>query len=128
MLKIMYGASLLSIMNEAGEAVLILTEGVQDSELLASRLTRAEVAKQAAILIESAIALPVEIQQAMPEIDWAGIGMAGSALSGPAGSVRDEALVFASRSLVPATLMWMRVYQQQHPEWFKLDTGPARTA
>jgi len=122
----MYGAALLNIMTDAGVAVMTLTEGIEDRELIASRLTRAEVARQARILIEAAMNLPQLIREGMPEIDWAGISAAGSALSGPAGSAMDDALVFASRALIPATLMWMRVYQQQHPDWFIL-TPPLKT-
>jgi hypothetical protein len=122
----MYGAALLNIMTDAGVAVMTLTEGIEDRELIASRLTRAEVARQARILIEAAMNLPQLIREGMPEIDWAGISGAGSALSGPAGRAMDDALVFASRALIPATLMWMRVYQQQHPDWFIL-TPPLKT-
>lgn len=38
----MLNASLLSIIEKAGVAVLILTEGLEQDEFLASRLTRAE--------------------------------------------------------------------------------------
>jgi hypothetical protein len=117
----MYGAALLKTIEETGVGVLTLVEGLQDSELLASRLTRSEVARQLRMLTEAAMALPSEVRTGMPEVDWAGIGTAGNALAGPAGSELDDALVFASRALVPATLMWMRVYRQQHPEWFSMN-------
>lgn len=117
----MYGAALLKTMEEAGEGVLTLTEGLQDAELLGSRLTRSEVARQLRMLTEAAMALPIELRNNMPEVDWAGIGAAGSALAGPAGAALDDALLFASHALVPATLMWMRVYKEQHPEWFRMN-------
>jgi hypothetical protein len=88
------GAALLQAINEAGEGVLILVEGVEDEELLASRLTRAEVMRQSSL------------------------ATTGLALAGPAGPARDEALVTAARALVPATLMWMRVYKTAQPDWF----------
>jgi hypothetical protein len=118
MMASMYGAALLQIINEAGEAVLTLVEGVEDSELLASRLTRIEVARQARLLSESATSLPAHLRQAMPEIDWDGLAAAGAALAGPAGAALDDALVFAARALVPATLMWLRVYKTSQPSWF----------
>jgi hypothetical protein len=112
------GAALLQAINEAGEGVLILVEGVEDEELLASRLTRAEVMRQSSLLIDAAAALPPEMRQAMPEVDWDGLATTGLALAGPAGPARDEALVTAARALVPATLMWMRVYKTAQPDWF----------
>ena len=36
---------------------------------------------------------------------------------------RDEALWFAVRSLVPATLMWLRVYRESNPELFGFGAG-----
>jgi hypothetical protein len=116
----MYGAALLKTINDAGLAVMILTEGLEDSELLASRLTRAEVTRQLRLLIQTTECLPQELTQGMPEIDWRGLTAAGVALSGRAGPALDDALMFAIRSLVPATLMWLRVYQQQQPGWFRM--------
>jgi hypothetical protein len=122
----MYGAALLKTIEETGTGVLTLVEGLQDSELLASRLTRAEVVRQLRLLAESAMALPIELRGGMPEVDWAGIGAAGKALAGPGGAALDDALVFASQALVPATLMWMRVYKEQHPEWFRMSMALPR--
>jgi hypothetical protein len=115
-----YGAALLQTIEEAGVGVLTLAEGLTDAELLGSRLTRMEVARQLRILTEAAMALPDTLRSGMPEVDWAGIGAAGSALAGPAGPELDDALVFAAKALTPATLMWLRVYRQQHPQWFQM--------
>jgi hypothetical protein len=38
----------------------------------------------------------------------------------PAGEALDETLWFACNSLMPATLLWLRVYQQSQPELFRL--------
>ncbi len=116
----MFAAALLQSMDEAGVAVLTLTEGLLDSELLASRLTRAEVARQLSLLIGAAAALPAAQRDGMPEIDWAGLAATGLALAGPVGAARDDALVFGARALTPATMMWLRVYRQQHPQWFRM--------
>jgi len=116
----MYGAALLKTINDAGVAVMILTEGLEDHELLGSRLTRAEVARQLRLLIQMAECLPQELMQGMPEIDWRGLTAAGEVLSGREGPDLNDAMVFATRSLVPATLMWLRVYQQQQPGWFRM--------
>jgi hypothetical protein len=116
----MVGAALLKALEDAGIAVLTLTEGLEDDELLGSRLTRVEVTRQLCLLFKAAAALPRELQQGMPEIDWAGLAAAATPLQGPAGPERDDALLFATRSLAPAALMWLRVYRQQHPDWFAM--------
>ncbi|TAK94743.1 MAG: hypothetical protein EPO09_09005 [Aquabacterium sp.] len=121
----MYAAALFKTIEEAGIAVLTLVEGVQDSELLASRLTRQEVTRQMRLMLEAATALPSDMREAMPEIDWSGMATVGKALSGSTKVELDEALVFCSRALTPALMMWLRVYQQQHPDWFKM-RPPAR--
>lgn len=64
----MYGAALLKTINDAGLTVMILTEGLEDSQLLASRLTRAEVTRQLRLLIQTTECLPQELMQGMPEI------------------------------------------------------------
>jgi hypothetical protein len=116
----MYGAALLKAMEDTGVAVLTLTEGLEDSELLASRLTRSEVARQLLLFTEAATALPVEQRDAMPEVDWGGIAAASLALGGPSGLALDEALILGARTLAPTALMWLRVYRQQHPQWFTM--------
>lgn len=116
----MYAAALFKTIEEAGVAVLTLVEGIQDSELLASRLTRQEVTRQMRLLLEAAAALPPDMRTAMPEIDWPGMATVGKALSGTVKTELDEAVVFCARALTPALMMWLRVYQQQHPDWFKM--------
>ncbi|NTV10727.1 MAG: hypothetical protein HGA47_08115 [Zoogloea sp.] len=108
---------LLAIIEEAGTAVLTLTEGVDEGELLASRLTRGEVLRQLQNIAETAANLPPHVRTRLPEIDWEGwTGTMRSLRLG--GVLEDEAICFAVRSLVPATLMWMRVYRQEHPALF----------
>jgi hypothetical protein len=53
----------------------------------------------------------------MPEIDWEGWRSTRRLLD-PPGAQRDEALWFAARSLVPATLTWLRLYRRTHPQLF----------
>lgn len=116
----MHGPALIQAIDEAGVAVLTLTEGLEDAELLASRLTRSEVVRQLGLLCDAAQGLPEAMRHNMPEIDWPGLKAAGLALKGPPGVGMDEALLACHKQLVPTTLMWMRVYRQQHPDWFKL--------
>jgi uncharacterized protein with HEPN domain len=114
----MLNASLLSIIEEAGVAVLTLTEGLEKDELLASRLTRAETQRQLKILSESAASLPPPIQTTLAEVDWSGWQTVARQLDENPVAAQD-ALWFAIQSLVPATLMWLRVYRKNQPDIFK---------
>lgn len=125
----MLNASLLSIIEEAGLAVLTLTEGLEKDEFLASRLTRAETERQLKVMSESAGNLPPQTRTLLAEVDWDGWQSIGRQLGGNTVDVQ-EALWFAIRSLAPATLMWLRVYRKNQPEIFEYqsipDTGEAR--
>jgi len=114
----MLNASLLSIIEEAGIAVLTLTEGLEKDEFLASRLTRAETQRQVKIIGESIVSLSLKSQALLAEVDWRGWHTVTRQL-GENSDAEQEALWFAVRSLVPATLMWLRVYRQNQPEIFE---------
>lgn len=114
----MLNASLLSIIEEAGVAVLTLTEGLERDEFLSSRLTRLETQRQVKIMSESIASLPLKAQALLAEIDWAGWHGVAQQLGAQANAAQ-EALWFAVRSLAPATLMWLRVYRVNQPELFE---------
>lgn len=116
----MYAAALLKTIEDAGVAVLTLTEGLLDTELLASRLTRHEVTRQLRLLTEAASALPTDVHQGMPEVDWAGLASTGLALAGAPGNELDDAMLIGARALTPSAMMWLRVYKTQHPQWFAM--------
>lgn len=116
--SLMLNASLLSIIEEAGISVLTLTEGLERDEFLASRLTRAETQRQVKTMSESAANLPPEMQTVLVEVDWDGWHSVARQL-GENAQAGQEALWFAVRSLVPATLMWLRVYRTNQPEIFE---------
>ncbi|WP_304011570.1 hypothetical protein [Methyloversatilis discipulorum] len=99
MTEALFSAASLAMLDEACSGVLILGEGLERDEFLSSRLTRAEVGRR------------------LPEIDWAGWSLLARTLpdQGPAS---DDTLWFALTSLVPATLMWLRLYRQREPELF----------
>lgn len=119
----MLNASLLSIIEEAGVAVLTLTEGLEKDELLASRLTRAETTRQLKIMGDSAASVPPPTQSRFAEIDWRGWHTVARRI-GSGDDAEGEALWFAVRSLVPATLMWLRVYRKSQPEVFGYKPAP----
>ncbi len=118
----MLAAALLKTIEDAGVGILTLVEGVEDRELLASRLTRQEVTRQLRQLVQAAGAMATAQREAMPEIPWDAFASTAKALDDKdaAGPTLDEAFLMAIHGSVPAALMWLRVYRQQHPEWFKL--------
>lgn len=111
--------ALLGILEEAGMAVMTLTEDIEPEEFFASRITQQEVLRQMRIMAETAANVPQDLKRKMPEFDWAGWYVLHSQLMGQGGFERD-ALWFAVRSLVPATLLWMRVYRKDMPEVFSI--------
>ena len=113
----MIAAPMLNLIQESGEAVLVLTEGVEEADFLRSRLTREEVRRQLRTLADTLAGLPEAAQLAMAEIDWAGWRATRSVLDSP-GAALDEAIWFAARALTPATLSWLRIYRQSSPELF----------
>jgi uncharacterized protein with HEPN domain len=114
----MVNASLLSIIEEAGIAVLTLTEGLEKDEFLASRLTRAETRRQVRTVSESIANLAPQTLATLAEVDWEGWHTVARQLGAKPGEEQD-ALWFAVRSLVPATLMWLRVYRKERPDIFE---------
>lgn len=117
------GAALLQTLEAAGVAVLTLVEDLSVADLLRSRLTRAEVARHLQQMCHAASGMPKDIQAQMPEVDWSAWSLIGSGLSDESALARDEALTFAVRSPVSATLMWLRVYRQSHPALFRMAMG-----
>jgi len=119
MTQILTGA-LLALIEQAGTAVLTVVEGLERDELQRSRLTRAEVLRQLTTLARSAAQVETAARADMPELDWPGWDALRPRLAGPAGEALDEALWFACESLVPATLLWLRVYREGQPELFRM--------
>jgi len=119
MVHILHSA-LLGLIEQAGTAVAILVEGLAREELLRSRLTRQEILRQINTLANSAAQVDSADRSRMPELDWDGWQTIQARLAGPSGESQDEALWFACESLVPATLLWLRVYQQSQPELFRM--------
>lgn len=117
----LFNAATLANIEEAGSSVLILTEGLEREEFLRSRLTRAEASRLIHLLAESIGQLPAELHQAMPELGFDGWRSTARQLAGPPDAA-GEALWFAVRSLVPATLMWLRTYRHNQPELFVFAT------
>lgn len=116
----MFAGALLGIIESTGLAVVTLAESLERDELLSSRLTRAEVRRQLCMLAESAAGMPGPTRDAMPEIDWRGWEHLAPKLAAGRGPVLDDALWFAVESLVPATLLWLRVYRKNQASLFQM--------
>ena len=113
-------SALLGLIEQAGIGVATLIEGLDQDEVLRSRLTRGEVLRQLKTLADSVGQVEPAARSEMPELDWSGWDAMRPRFSGPAGESLDEALWFACESLVPATLLWLRVYQQSRPALFRM--------
>jgi uncharacterized protein with HEPN domain len=118
----MFSAALLQIIEEAGSSVLILTEGLERDEFLRSRLTRSEVCRQLSTMANGFGGLSAEVHAAMPEMGWDG-WRSMACLLGTSSAELDDALWFAVMSLVPAALMWLRVYRQNQPDLFSFSAA-----
>lgn len=110
-------SALLGIINEAGRAVLVLTDGVEEPEFRRSRLTRAEVRRHIRNISDAIAGLPPEVRGRLQQLDFDGWIAIGRRVQGH-GPAADEALWFAARSMVPATLMWLDSYRKNHPDLF----------
>jgi uncharacterized protein with HEPN domain len=113
----MLNALLLSMIEEAGTAVLTLTATLDESQLIGSKLTRREVLRQVKAMADNAGRLPAETRKRLPDLDWEGWTFLAKRLEGD-GREADEALWFAVHSLVPATLVGLRLYRKTQPELF----------
>ncbi len=120
----MITAAMFSMVETAGLDVLVLTETIEEPEFLRSRLTRGEVHRQLRLMAATLAELPEAVPRSMAEIDWAGWRHLGRTLAAP-GPEADAAAWFAARSLVPATLSWLRVFRRSAPAWFDYGSPPA---
>jgi uncharacterized protein with HEPN domain len=113
-------SALLGLIEQAGLAVATLVESLERDEFLRSRLTRAEVLRQLFTLADSAAQVAPASRSRMPELDWDSWDGLRARLRLPSGDALDDALWFAVESLVPATLLWLRVYRQSQPDLFRM--------
>lgn len=113
-------SALLNLIEQTGVDVATLAEGLDEADLRRSRLTRAELLRRLRLLARSAIAVPPSVRDDMPELDWEGWRLLALRLQAEAGGDLDEAIWFAIHSVVPATLLWLRVYHQSQPQLFSM--------
>lgn len=111
-------SALLALIEQSGLAVVTLAEGLDEADLRRSRLTRAEVLRHLRVLSRSAIAVLPSAREEMPELDWEGWRLLSLRLQAETGDDINDAIWFATHSVVPATLLWLRVYRQSQPQLF----------
>jgi len=109
---------MLTVIQQAGEGVLVLIDNVEAAEFQRSRLTRQEVRRQLGLMAETLLSLPHEARAAMPEIEWGSWRSVQQGLPSPAVN-GDELCWDAAHSLVPATLSWLRLYRSTEPALFE---------
>jgi uncharacterized protein with HEPN domain len=114
----MLQAALLGLIDEACAEIITLTEEVDEAEFFRSRLTHAETVKRLKAVAQAVEQLPEGACATIAEVDWARWQALGRELA--AGSAGPLAVWVAVRELAPLTLNWLRVYQQQQPELFRL--------
>lgn len=114
----MLTGALLGILEESGTAIMTLVEGVEAEEFFKSRLTRQTVQRYLLGMSESAGNLGKDVKAHVEEIDWAAWAALGRSLKGGDQGQVNEAMWFAIQSLVPATLLWLRVYRKNEPKLF----------
>lgn len=116
-------SALLNLIERSGLDVATLAEGLDEADLRRSRLTRAELLRHLRVLANSAIAVPPSAREEMPELDWEGWRLLALRLQAESGNDLDDAIWFAIHSVVPATLLWLRVYRQSQPRLFSMTAG-----
>lgn len=116
-------SALLNLIEQTGLDVATLAEGLDEADLRRSRLTRAELLRQLRLMANSAVAVPPSAREDMPELDWEGWRLLALRLQAESGDDLDDAIWFAMQSVVPATLLWLRVYRQNQPQLFMMAPG-----
>ncbi|HEY0469401.1 MAG TPA: hypothetical protein VGC79_34665 [Polyangiaceae bacterium] len=98
-------------------AVLTLSEGLEQTELLASRLTKYEIRRELLNVCDAHAGLSADAREAMEELDFAGWLSIGQRIRA-GGESEANACWLAIRALAPTTLGWIRFYRSQKPALF----------
>jgi uncharacterized protein with HEPN domain len=110
----------LAIIEQSAIVVVTFIDGLARDDLLRSMYTRTEVHRQLLRLAGGASGVSAQIREAMPEIDWDAWRFMQTRLALSPGAELDDALWFACESLVPATLLWLRMHRQRQGALFRM--------
>jgi len=109
----------LGIIDNACTGVLTLSEGLEQAELLASRLTKQEIRRLLLSACDAHAALSAAAREAMEELDFGGWATAGERIR-EGGESEIDACWLAIRAMAPSALGWIRFYRSRKPELFCL--------
>lgn len=119
----MLTAAILGLIEQTGLDIIVLTEGLDDHEFFASRLTRMQTLQRLGSLAETARALPAEIRTLMSEVDWPAWDSLPGALAQPTkNSLR---IWVAAKEWTPLTLQCLHDCKRVHPELFRMTASDA---
>jgi len=104
---------------DASTGVLTLSEGLEQTELLSSRLTRHEIRRLLLSACDAHASLSFEARLAMEELDFGGWAIVGQRIR-EGGESEANARWLAIRSMAPTALGWIRFYRSQKPELFSV--------
>ncbi len=114
----MYAAAMLANFFESGWAIQVLVGDLDRTQYFASRLTRHEIQRHLRIMADTAAALPAEVRQQMPAVDWQAWIALDAVLPGVSAAHRD-AVWQAITGLIPVTGQHMRQYRASRPDLFR---------
>ena len=102
----------IGIIENACTAVLTLSEGLEQTELLASRLTKYEIRRQLLSVCDAHATLSAQAREGMDELDFTGWARVAQRISEGAESEVDASWL-AIRAMAPTTLGWIRFYRRE---------------
>lgn len=109
------------IVRQCAEAVERLTREMSgEPELFASRNTLAAVEAQLLTAAQTLAHLPAALQARLAWVDWRSWGELERLLA-DAGPARRDAVWYAVRALLPATVHLIEQLRRQEPAWFDTD-------
>ena len=103
----------------ASTAVLTLAEGLEQTELLTSRLTKQEIRRQLLSACDAHEKLSSAARSALEELDFVAWASTGQRIR-DGGESEVHATWIAIRAMAPTTIGWIRFYRGQRPELFRL--------
>lgn len=113
--------AMLSLIEQTGLDIIVLTEELDDREFFASRLTRLQTYQLLGTLAETARNLPAEVRARLSVIDWGAWAALPVALTRP----NDNAfrIWVAAKELTPLTVQGLIDYKRIFPELFRLSAS-----
>jgi len=114
----MMTGAMLGLMQQLGMDIVVLTEEINDTEFLASRLTRTETLRLLKSMSKTANSLPVETRERLHEIDWPAWATLAKLLATPA--KHPLQIWVAIKELTPMTVQQLNGYKKVHPELFSI--------